>query len=343
MAQDIRIFYSWQSDLPDNTNRNVIRNSLKATKAKIEESFTIKGISLTLDEATRGVSGSPNIPLEIMKKIEKSDIFIADVSIINSDSKAGRKFPNPNVVFELGFAVAQLGWERIIMLFNSEFGDIGKDLPFDFDRHRVSQYKISGKNYKSDKLKSLLNMAIESIIQNNPTRASDLQGFSIEEQKRMRDISNIKWLLSSIHLPTIDQHILDSPHMILSKVFHFWEGYQSIIKSSLFHLYNNEINDKFNKIYEYWGKTLDFPQYYDSNFDGMAHIFVIPGDLPLTGDKEEAWNSIQNACRELRGTLDSLLGQIREEYLEINIEETNQIAWSEYYQFHKDLGYDTIT
>ena len=77
-----------------------------------------------------------------MKKINKSQIFIADVSIINYKSEHDKKTPNPNVLFELGYAIALLGEKNTICVFNSESGNI-QDLPFDIRGLRIQPYKIS--------------------------------------------------------------------------------------------------------------------------------------------------------------------------------------------------------
>ena len=67
--------------------------------------------------------------------------FIADISIINQNID-GKKTPNPNVLFELGYAVKSLGWERIVCVFNSDFGNIS-DLPFDLRNRRILTYETT--------------------------------------------------------------------------------------------------------------------------------------------------------------------------------------------------------
>jgi len=49
--------------------------------------------------------------------------------------------PNPNVVFELGYAVQRLGWERVICVANTHFGAI-EALPFDVRQRRVKGYTL---------------------------------------------------------------------------------------------------------------------------------------------------------------------------------------------------------
>ena len=83
------VFYSWQSDLAPKLNRNLIEDALgRALKAiKRDESATIEPV---LDRDTSGIPGSPAIADTIFNKIATADVFVADVSIINSGVE-GRK------------------------------------------------------------------------------------------------------------------------------------------------------------------------------------------------------------------------------------------------------------
>jgi predicted nucleotide-binding protein len=133
------VFYSWQSDLDNKLNRNFIHDALqKATKtASRLEDFSLEAV---VDRDTNGIPGSPSIVESITGKIAKSDVFVCDISIINPSSD-GRLVPNPNVLFELGFASAILGWERIIMVQNTAFGG-PEMLPFDLRGRRILQYRL---------------------------------------------------------------------------------------------------------------------------------------------------------------------------------------------------------
>jgi hypothetical protein len=133
------VFYSWQSDLPNGTNRTLIESALKDAAKEIgdDESTDIEPV---IDRDTQGVSGAPNIATAIFQKIDSADIFVADVSIIGRVKK--RAIPNPNVLIELGYALKSLGHERIILVFNTAFGKIEK-LPFDLRMHRTLTYQCA--------------------------------------------------------------------------------------------------------------------------------------------------------------------------------------------------------
>jgi hypothetical protein len=87
-------------------------------------------LHVVLDEATRDMSGSPDIPSTILAKIREADAFVADITTI-PDPAAAKPCPNPNVLIELGYAVSQAGWPRIVLLFNEAHGNFAADVPWD--------------------------------------------------------------------------------------------------------------------------------------------------------------------------------------------------------------------
>jgi hypothetical protein len=133
------IFYSWQSDLPNATNRGFIQEALERAAQAVRADDSIE-VEPVIDRDTAGVPGSPDIAATILEKIDQCDVFVCDVSIINSGG-GGRPTPNPNVLIELGYALKRLGWKRIVMVFNSAFASV-EDLPFDLRMKRVLRYKV---------------------------------------------------------------------------------------------------------------------------------------------------------------------------------------------------------
>jgi len=100
-------------------------------------------IDIRVDRDTQDVEGAPDIVDTIFEKIKNSQIFVADISIINLFAEgAGRKVPNPNVLLELGYAAANIGWENVLLIYNLDFGRID-DLPFDLKMRRPITYQLS--------------------------------------------------------------------------------------------------------------------------------------------------------------------------------------------------------
>lgn len=132
-----RVFYSWQSDLPNRTNRAFIQKALE--KAIKNGDWKDVDLDPVVDRDTQGAPGSPHIADTILDKIDKASAFVADVSLITSPD-APRQSPNPNVLVELGYALKSLGSNRIIMVLNSSSGRV-EDLPFDLRFKRILQYE----------------------------------------------------------------------------------------------------------------------------------------------------------------------------------------------------------
>lgn len=101
-------------------------------------------IEHSIDKDTNEEGGTPHIADTIFSKIAKAAFFVADISIVNPDY-SGRKTPNPNVLLELGYAARVLGWNRIICIFNEDFGPYN-DLPFDLRFRRPLTYSLNGKD-----------------------------------------------------------------------------------------------------------------------------------------------------------------------------------------------------
>jgi len=156
------VFYSWQSDLPNNTNWTFIEDCIVLSTKELKKAKPIS-ININVDRATREDTGSPDITESIFNKISNSSVFIADISIVNNSNENIRKTPNPNVLIELGYAARTLGWEKIICIYNTDFGSFN-DLPFDLRNRRIMTYSLNNK-VKSDIKKVLSNQIKKSIIE----------------------------------------------------------------------------------------------------------------------------------------------------------------------------------
>ncbi len=132
------VFYSWQSDLPNSTNRSLIESALREASTEIATDETV-GIDPVIDRDTLGSAGAPDIATTIFKKIVDADLFFADVSFVANTRK--RSFPNPNVLIELGYALHAKGHEALILVFNKASGRL-EDLPFDLKMRRILTYEL---------------------------------------------------------------------------------------------------------------------------------------------------------------------------------------------------------
>jgi hypothetical protein len=335
-TRKVTVFYSWQSDSPKKTNLSAIRGALKIAAEKIAKNHP--DLNIVPDEATRGTSGSPNIALKIQEKIEAADVFLADITTI-TPTGAKRPCPNPNVSYELGYAVGQLGWDRVILLFNESLGDFPKDLPFDIIQQRASPYKLAEADPNSARkpLGDFLATAILAVIEMNPKRPAELRGLTPEKFKHNHDVTNMEWLMSNIHLPTLDTHINELPHSITDRALWFWEVFKGVVANSLFNVYDPVLKSAVDKLFFAWQTALAHDEQYHNTWGGRVHVFTNPMDLPLPPKRQKIWDEIDKARFEMRKALDQILDRLRESYVEIDIHKTNEKAWKAHVDMEEEV------
>jgi hypothetical protein len=112
---------------------------LKAAVSELRRDETIT-VEPRIDQGAAGAAGSANIADTILAKIAESFAVVADVSIVSSGA-AGRATPNPNVLLEVGYAWAKLGFSRVIPVANVAFG-APEVLPFDLRGRHIVTYNL---------------------------------------------------------------------------------------------------------------------------------------------------------------------------------------------------------
>jgi len=148
----MKIFWSWQSDTHQPSNRYFVRDVLgnlaktlngvddtaeesdRPVDTEEDEQAETDDAFVSVDHDTKGLGGSPRIAERILEKIAAAAVFVADVTPVAKTS-SGKLVPNPNVMIELGYALRVLGEERIVLVANQAFDAKLSGLPFDL-RHR---------------------------------------------------------------------------------------------------------------------------------------------------------------------------------------------------------------
>lgn len=179
---DLTVFYAWQSDLPSKLNRYLIRDAARSALGHLATAFAFEEAP-RLDSDTQNRSGTPQIAGTIFDKIDQCGVFLADLTFVGrseaQDEQQARCLPNPNVLLELGYAAARIGWERIICVMNKSNGN-PEDLPFDL-RHRrwpiCYDLPIPNKDQiksERERLSTKLEFAIRSTLQAEHSRVQDV-------------------------------------------------------------------------------------------------------------------------------------------------------------------------
>jgi hypothetical protein len=188
------VFYSWQSDLPNATNRAFIEAALEMAVRSMREDESIV-IEPVIDRDTVGVPGAPDIAETILRKIEECHACVFDVSIIN-ELDSSRPTPNPNVLIELGYALKALGASRVVLVMNTAFG--GPELlPFDLRMKRVVTYNAAEaakeRATERKRLASILQKGVRHIIEQveSQLRADSVV---VTAETQLREAWDADWL-----------------------------------------------------------------------------------------------------------------------------------------------------
>lgn len=195
MKNQFVVFYSWMSDRPCNLNRKYIQKVLDKDSKRLEREF---GITIKVDSDSRGADGSSPIEETVLKKISSCDLFVGDITPVSPHFSlfGGNKLTvNSNVMYELGFAVSALGWNRCIMVWNSKYGNLSH-APFDIRNHTTVNYH-SGKNKLS--LYAVLKSKIENYDKYMKSwRMAKERSYDAEKYENILSICSERSLVDSI-------------------------------------------------------------------------------------------------------------------------------------------------
>lgn len=218
------VFWSWQSDLIPDFTKNFIRKALQQALKDAANDLNLESADrLELDHDTKGEAGLVEIATTIFNKIDECEVFVADITPIGISESNGqtKKIPNPNVMIELGYALRELGHQRVITVANLNFGGRPEELPFDL-RHRrgAITYTLSGgedsetrDKIKNDLVKKLtealklnLQKPREDKIHKNPRPS-----LSLRFSANMPDVFLIRQNIDSEEIPCLEDIKVATP------------------------------------------------------------------------------------------------------------------------------------
>ena len=178
----LKLFLSWQDDIPAKACRYFIEKALKQAviniTADVEVEAAIRETGINVDRDTQGVGGWVSIVDTVFKKIDESAIFVPDLTFVGT-RRDGRMTPNPNVLIECGWALKSLGHARVLAVMNVHFGSLaGSSMPFNLRhlRHPI-QYDLSEtaddetRRRVGKQLTSEIEQALRLMLKTDPIRS----------------------------------------------------------------------------------------------------------------------------------------------------------------------------
>lgn len=317
--EKFKVFYSWQSDTDKKLNnfyiRDCIKKSIKSIKKEIE-------FDIILDRDTKNESGSPHIVDTIFRKISTSDIFVCDLTIINSNWVGKllkhKKTPNPNVLIELGYAVKVLGWERIICVVNTSFCKV-EDLPFDIKQNRVSTYKLDSKGLRSkpNHLEKLFETAIKSIINDYDEilerfKSEDTIQHDIKIFQIFKEIFDERKLEESLEF-TASNLITDQHY------YNFWDRITDFHKNTDNHFIDEKLN---NSIKEFSDSLVKYAS--------LCAEYL----APAINSNSESLSDYEDSGIEIT---EEIIGRVERSNRYTFIKEPLDGNWNEYHKYQREV------
>lgn len=292
------IFFSWHSN-NSKENKHIIMGCLEKISETLKKECSYE---VVIDEGTNKTFGSPLITATIFNKIDKCNIFVCDVSNINStitNSSDIRSIPNPNVMIELGYAINLLGWERIICINNLKFGELEK-LPFDIRGNRISKYDSSKERFKSD-LETTLKTAVKAILDNYETildnhNSNENKSHDRDIATKFLDICSEQILFDSIGGAKDNMRVTQINYGLWQKYEHFYkDSINWFINANLdcmvkVFIQNLSVFESKCSIIFHW--NADF-QYSDENKDRVYRFPENPHRDESWGERSKRYNSEQ--------------------------------------------------
>lgn len=333
------IFYSWQSYIGGYANRVYIKD-------KIISAFKELNIDIELLEDSRGTTSAPDIPNTILTKIVQSDIFVCDITpayILDINKNKKRALPNPNVMFELGFAVHSLGWERVICVCNEEYGNI-ETQPFDISKHRIITYRKKDGEKKSAKSLSLTRL-MNDIVSNYDNIVAKRNEFDYKKH----DIEIFNKMMSFASEEEFVNSITD--FRSTGRFFHWYEKCWDYIQ--YFQTYpqnrfvNSKLNDSLMKLAIALDELKSLTCQICSAYNTQYWNYEEPEKEYTQEQLKEIWMSQEYRKREIRYPDNDTSENLRKYYDAVDRDEKNITEYSDnvlkaYIAFRDDIKRELI-
>jgi len=169
-----------------------------------------------------------------------------------------------------------------------------------------------------------------------PRKSSEAKGLQSSagagQIRRLRDVQMLESALRTIHWPTLDEHISELPHVMVNRIFHFWESFHATVTGTLFHLDDATLALGIRDLHQFWNQTVSYGFHY-RNIPNGNYVFDNSDHRPFSPEQERDWLIIQNASIGLRDAKTKLLDHVRRDYIEVDIVALSEAAWIEYCDF----------
>lgn len=261
-------------------------------------------------------------------------MIVGDVTPCFHDEDNGVFYPNPNVMFEVGYAAKSLGWSRIVCVFNagktgSEAKLRAEDIPFDIRHRRLNSYVCranSGIAQATKELEAELVASIRAVIQEIDRGDFD-PSLGDGVLKRSKDLRLLKTLLNQVHRNSLDRYIESGSRDCLhDDCDFFWYGFEAVVCSSHFRFYDKKLESLVSELWAIWRKAVVLSDYVFGPNGFPGRLSMKEGRFWNESYEAEV-NEWRQAVKDLPRVFNAFLDHVHQNYPEIDLDETDQNAW----------------
>ena len=263
---EIKVFYAWQDDLPSKVTRSLIRDAAEAACLRLTQESAGQ-YAVVLDQATEGIPGMCDIPNVILEKIDACDVFLPDLTFVGQTAP-GKRVSNPNILFELGHAAKSRGFDRVLAVMNTAYGEPESQM-FDVKRRWAIRYALAAESDSAtrkkcrDALSNDLYEALKVIIAKSvlPAAAGTAEDTferkrnEFEGRLRRNEFGELTKLKGTIAICVIPERPCEIPHERLQSTpvpppggFQEWE---SEVYGDSVQTYNGAMDEAHTQILRY--------------------------------------------------------------------------------------------
>ena len=335
IPKDFVIFYCWQDHLAKKHHRYLIRDALNNAISRVQAELPDElDCAIRLDSDIIGRAGAVDIAETILSKINDSTMIVGDITPVLRDGDTGRFYPNPNVMFEVGYGAMALGWTRVVCVFNAARTDEAKklkaeDLPFDIRHRRLNSYVCSadsGVAQATKELEAELVASIRAVIQEIDRGEFD-PTLGDAAVKRARDIELLRQLLSTIHRTTMGRIIERGTELnVHYDGLLFWDGFTAVVNSAHFRFYDKNVERLARALHDVWETATQLRSSVLFPHDSGTGYSLLP-EHQWSKDYRERVKAMGGAYASMPSALKAFLDYIHEHYPEIDFNVTDCAAW----------------
>lgn len=161
---------------------------------------------------------------------------------------------------------------------------------------------------------------------------------------RSRDIDQLREVLNSIHMPTFDDFIIClQRRRINDEIFDYFYSFEGRVTSSLFHCYDPELRKRIVGLYEAWGRSLSYSDWFTEMPGGRGYRFMRQHE----GNNPERWPEAAAAFDESASKVDEsyreLINFVRAKFPEIDLADVSREAKRRNDEWHQRFERSTVS